>query len=1100
MPGNPKNKIADFTDDPASLARLPEENPNPVLRINGDGSLRYANSPAQALIDSVDREAAYLRLAKEAASATEEQRTVDADFNFDSEIYAMAFIPVADRGYTNVFGRNVTAERRAQREVRDLAKFPSENPNPVMRSNRDGRVIFANSFAKNLPGLILPGDPPRFNDFLVEKVREVFRLGEAREVEIDSEERIYLYQVNPVAGEDYVNIYGREITAERQATEALLTAKDTLEERVRERTASIRLLENIVIAANSAESLEAALQTALHEICLYAGWPVGHAYIAEDGKEAGRLVPKGLWHIDSAEGLTSLSEATQTMRFGGGDDLPERAMEEQHVIWIEHLNREPDFPRAAFTEEAGLKSGIAFPVLTNGQVVAVLEFFTAKTIRLDESILTTLNNVGTQLGSVAERKRSEEALRRSQLAADQAHYRLVDAIEAISEGFALFDQDECLILCNTKFKELVFGNKQHLVSLGMSFGEMIRAIVYSGQIPDAIGSEEEWVEQRLDKHHKMERLLVHNNDDLWLQIDEYRTGEGGFVALYADVTELKEHEQELSGLVEELGVARDDAVTANATKSAFLANMSHELRTPMNAIIGYSEMLSEDAEDDGLDDMLEDLSKITAAGKHLLSLINDILDLSKIEAGKMDLFLETFPIAEMMKDVSNTAVSLVEKNNNKSELIVAEDAGDMYADMTKIRQVLFNLISNAAKFTKDGTISLIASREIRGELPWIRFAISDTGIGIPEDKIDKIFQEFSQADESTTKDYGGTGLGLTLTKRFCEMMGGEITVESEVGVGSSFIIALPAVVAEMSEATEDAVEENADHSATEKDGDEPHGETPDDTIIVGSPRQVARSDKPVVLVIDDEDTARHLLRRHLESEGCKVVTARDGDEGLAKALELQPNLITLDVMMPGMDGWTVLKKLKSSHALKDIPVVTVSFVGDRALSYSLGAVEALQKPVDRASLRHLIERYAQIPDKSALIVEDDPAARAVIKKFLESEKWQVEEAPNGAEGLQKASEARFGLILLDLMMPVMDGFEFLQQLRQGTSPSAAAPVVVVTAMDLSAEDRARLMENVERVVSKTSRDISEVMNDVQNTLATVGFGKPGNPASKTPVA
>jgi PAS domain S-box-containing protein len=551
----------------------------------------------------------------------------------------------------------------------------------------------------------------------------------------------------------------------------------------------------------------------------------------------------------------------------------------------------------------------------------------------------------------------------------------------------------------------------------------------------------------------------------------------GAVVAFVDITERLQ-------LQNDIVAAQALAEKANQAKSAFLANMSHELRTPMNAIIGYSEMLAEDAKDDGLDDMLVDLGKITAAGKHLLSLINDILDLSKIEAGKMDLFLETFPVAEMMNDVANTAVSLIEKNNNTSELVIAEDVGDLHADMTKIRQVLFNLISNAAKFTKEGTITLRASREMHDELPWIRFAVSDTGIGIPEDKIDQIFEEFSQADESTTKDYGGTGLGLTLTKRFCEMMGGSIKVESVTGSGSTFIFSIPAIVEKKLENLEQ--EAILKEDATSKTH---HlGFDGDDTTAEGMDAISAEvAGKPIVLVIDDEADARELLRRHLESEGCKVVIAQNGIEGLTIAASLRPNLITLDVMMPEMDGWAVLKTLKADPDLKDIPVIMISIVGDKAMSYALGAVEALQKPIDRKYLQALVARYAQSFGKSALIVEDDPPSRSIIKKFLESENWRVEEAENGAEGLDKTSNAHFDLILLDLMMPVMDGFEFLQRLRRSDSSSAKSPVVVITAKDLTADDRDRLLENVEEVILKTGSDIGKVMDDVRRSLVAAGY-------------
>jgi len=242
---------------------------------------------------------------------------------------------------------------------------------------------------------------------------------------------------------------------------------------------------------------------------------------------------------------------------------------------------------------------------------------------------------------------------------------------------------------------------------------------------------------------------------------------------------------------EELEIQRQAANQANEAKSSFLASMSHELRTPMNAIIGYSEMLTEDAEDDGLDDMAADLNKVNAAGKHLLSLINDILDISKIEAGRMELFMETFDLRQMLDDATSTAQPLFEKNENELVVDAQEGLGSVYADVTKVRQSLFNLLSNAAKFTKAGTITLTVRREKRDGGDWFVMAVSDTGIGIPPDKLDKVFEEFSQADESTTRDFGGTGLGLSLTRQLCQMMGGDILLESEVGVGSTFTIQLP---------------------------------------------------------------------------------------------------------------------------------------------------------------------------------------------------------------------------------------------------------------------------------------------------------------------
>ena len=548
------------------------------------------------------------------------------------------------------------------------------------------------------------------------------------------------------------------------------------------------------------------------------------------------------------------------------------------------------------------------------------------------------------------------------------------------------------------------------------------------------------------------------------RVEEVQVGnEIFYIGLVEDITERLELERQ----AEE---AREQAERASEAKSAFLANMSHELRTPMNAIIGYSEMLAEDAEDDGLDDMLDDLNKITSAGKHLLSLINDVLDLSKIEAGKMDLFLEDFAVKEIVEDVASTALSLIEKNANKLVLDVDKDLDIMHGDVTKVRQILFNLISNSAKFTKEGKITLSANAASISNEPAIRFAVTDTGIGIPEDKIEHIFSEFSQADESTTRDYGGTGLGLALVKRFCEMMGGGIHVESTIGQGSSFIVTLP----KQAQKQHLGLEEEARISdAIPEESSSDTDTTPDSSLPIED-----ASARNVVLVIDDEASARELLKKRLEAEGCSVLLAKSGAEGLALAAKYKPTLITLDVMMPGMDGWTVLRRLKDDTNLKDIPVVMISMVGDRAMSYSLGAVESLQKPVDRDKLSGFVKKYASSGQKRTLVVEDDPAARETMVRTLQGDGWEVDEAENGLIALEKTEQQEFELILLDLMMPVMDGFEFLERLRSSDYPSANSPIIIVTAMELNKEDRKRLQTNVSDVVQKSGGDVEGVLDEI----------------------
>jgi PAS domain S-box-containing protein len=506
----------------------------------------------------------------------------------------------------------------------------------------------------------------------------------------------------------------------------------------------------------------------------------------------------------------------------------------------------------------------------------------------------------------------------------------------------------------------------------------------------------------------------------------------GMLALYHDISELLQ--------------ARREAEGASRSKSQFLANMSHELRTPLNAIIGYSEMLVEEAEDAGNEAMLADLGKIHSAGRHLLSLINDILDLSKIEAGKMDLYVEEFPLSPVIEDVISTAQPLAEKTGARIEASVLGDLGTMRSDVTRIRQVLLNLLSNACKFTQGGTVRLSVAREEGEGGEWLRFVVSDDGIGMSSDQLERLFQAFTQASASTSARFGGTGLGLAISRQFCRMMGGDIEVESEEGAGSTFTVRLPAVTPTR---VPDAA---AGHAAAEAE------EAP--------PGSVAGT----VLVVDDEPTARELMARHLRRAGYQVVEAADGRAGLEAARASRPDVITLDVLMPQMDGWAVLKELKSDPALADIPVIMATITDERNLGIALGASEYLTKPIDRERLAAILARYSRADaPRRVLVVEDDESARALIRRALESEGWEVDEAENGRVALERIAESEPALVLLDLMMPEMDGFEFLETLRDPSDPSRV-PVVVITAKELTEEDHLRLNGGVERIVQKGSRD------------------------------
>ena len=504
----------------------------------------------------------------------------------------------------------------------------------------------------------------------------------------------------------------------------------------------------------------------------------------------------------------------------------------------------------------------------------------------------------------------------------------------------------------------------------------------------------------------------------------------------------------------ELGSALMTVREASHAKSSFLAKMSHELRTPLNAIIGYSELLSEDSTDAAVK---EDLSKILSAARHLLGLINDVLDLSKIEAGKMDLYIEPLDLWTIVQEIAGIVAPLCEKHKNTLIVECPDSIGVVHADATKLRQILLNLLSNASKFTEAGKVTMKGTRaSVDGE-DWIQIDISDTGIGMTAEQMGRLFQAFTQADPSTSSKYGGTGLGLAICRQFARIMGGEVTVSSVHGQGSTFTFRMPARVRRPKAAT-------GAQSA------------------VPPPTEPAEKQAQDVLVIDEDESVQKALTKILEPEGFSVISARTGQDGLRLARERNPKIIILDILMPDMDGWTVLKELKQDPHLSAIRVVLLTMTDDKETGFALGASAFINKPIEQDQLLEAIQHHKASADgRHALVVEDDPHQRDLVLRMLEKEGWESEFVANGAEALEAVAARQPAIILLDLLMAEMDGFEFLTHLRANPDWKLI-PVVVITSMDLTSDVRARLQGRVDNIFQKGRYSRDNLIRQIRDSV------------------
>ena len=609
--------------------------------------------------------------------------------------------------------------------------------------------------------------------------------------------------------------------------------------------------------------------------------------------------------------------------------------------------------------------------------------------------------------------------------------------------------------------------------INSSYRELSKTFIESGMFDTQGIDVDEYIEGRIKARSQIKdsaiSLLPPMADGRIIQMTSKRLPDKSLIQVYYDISDLKQREIDLETTVSQLNEAKELADGANKAKSQFLANMSHELRTPLNAVIGLTEMLKEDAEDDGNDDYLEPLERIHGASKHLLNLINDVLDLSKIEAGKVELYNENFSLPALLEEVAETSRTLVEQNSNKLLLNIEPGVAFINADVTRTKQIILNLISNAAKFCKNGQISIDVKAKKSSKKDFIQIGVKDTGIGMTKEQLDKLFHAFTQADASTTRKYGGTGLGLTIVQNLARLMGGDVSVKSEQGKGTIFTVTIQSM----------EIEESSDINPEELEN------LNRQTALVSK-----KDGKSTILVIDDDPTIRDLMTRHLEKNNFSVLQALDGAQGIKMAREYRPDAITLDILMPEMDGWSVLRTLKADKQVSHIPAVMASIIDEKKKGFSLGAADYLSKPVERDRLIGSISKLLGGKlGQVIMIVEDNEDLRFTIKEALLSADYKVLEAGNGREALDLLNDKTHqnpDLILLDLMMPKMNGFEFLESYRKEFKKPA--PVVVITGADLNENDKKFLSSETTRVLEKSSMSDIGIADQLVQTIASVARG------------
>jgi PAS domain S-box-containing protein len=806
-------------------------------------------------------------------------------------------------------------------------------------------------------------------------------------------------------------------------------------------TSFIETLQAVAIAANEADSIEDAMQTAIKQICQQIGWSIGHVYLSLPN-QTGVLESSKQWYFIDEERFGSLRHSTQQLIKPNLNHVVGRVMLTKQSEWQRDPEMLPQF------DSVQLKTACAFPVFLGSEVVAILEFFSTESLEPDRTLLEVMEHVGSQLGRVVERVRARDAMWRS-----EQLYRTA-ANNFPNGALMLFDRDMRYTAAGgVALAEM--GLDRHNIE-GRTIYELLPVNICSMLVPayQAALAGLEYSQELTFRGHTYQMYTI----PLFNERDEVYAG----MSIAQNITERKHFERALmeerallTRRVEErtadLSAANAELAKVARLKDEFLASMSHELRTPLNAVLGLSEALQEEVYGLLNPAQLKTLKSIEESGRHLLDLINDILDLAKIGAGKFELSLSPVELHTICHASLRLIRQEAQKKNITIETHIDSKVDIIQADARRLKQVLLNLLSNAIKFTPfGGTVGLEVDGDSVDQM--VRIAIRDSGIGIAAEDMPRLFQPFVQLDSRLARQYNGTGLGLVLVYRMVEMHGGSVTVVSEVGKGSCFTVTLP-----WNNQLRDNLKSNS--------------------LALNATETYPAIRK--VLIVEDSPTSAAQLVRYLDELGVAAVTHSQGEGTLKQVIEHQPDLIVLDVLLPDTSGWEVLERLKAESLTQGIPVVIMSVMDDRAYGLHLGAVEYLVKPFTRQDVQHILQRLMHTDKLDApanpqdeataspivLLAEDNEASIATMFDYLTVKGYQVVVARNGTEAIARAHEIQPSVILMDIQMPGMDGLEAIKRIRT-QSVLSRIPIIALTALAMPGDQERCIQAGASSYMSK----------------------------------